>query len=58
MSVFYCEECGSYKDGDYDPCVENKKDPCATICEECANNLDGDPDISESMARFRADTKK
>jgi hypothetical protein len=58
MAIYYCEECDSYKDGDYDLCVKHPTDPTATICEECATELEGesegDPDIAESMARFKA----
>ena len=36
MAVYYCEECDSYKDGDYDPCAEHPTDDTATICEDCA----------------------
>ena len=51
MAVYYCEECDSYKDGDYDVCGEHPTDDCATICEECADNLKY---LAEEEARERA----
>jgi len=41
MSVYYCQECDNYKDGDWEPCVEHN-DEC--ICEECAANIEEEPE--------------
>ncbi len=36
MAVYYCAECDSYKDGDYDPCGTHPESDTETICEDCA----------------------
>ena len=38
MAMYYCDECGDLKDGDYNPCVEVAGlDFC---CEECADKIE------------------
>ena len=34
MSVYYCESCDQYIDGDYNPCCEHPKSK-SCICEDC-----------------------
>lgn len=42
MSIYYCENCDLYLDGDWDPCVEHPTDDTKTICESCAETMQED----------------
>ena len=40
MGMYYCHECGSLKDGDYNVPTESPYDDCELVCEDCIVELE------------------
>jgi hypothetical protein len=39
MSIYFCQECGYYKDNDWLPCEEDPRNPGELVCEDCLESI-------------------
>jgi hypothetical protein len=49
LSVYYCQECDSYKDNDWFPCEEDPRNPGELVCEDCL--MDIEEEIEDEQVR-------
>ena len=51
MAVYYCHQCGDYKDGDWHPCEEHPTRDGELICPACMAEMPDTPEVRQ-MGQF------
>lgn len=53
MAIYYCEECGHMKDGDWYPAEEHPRDSLELCCPDCIAELEEEMEAEVNGEDFR-----